>query len=412
MTGVEVAVETVGSKGDGLVRLTDGTRLAIPFGLPGEIYRMEQTTSPATFERLTSSTDRVSPICRHFGICGGCLMQHWSPDAARGWKRERVAAALIRAGVEAEVTPPLDAHGAGRRRVTLHIRQREGGISAGFMRAGSHDLIDLDRCPLLVPELDPAPDLARGIGHILRGINKPMDFQVTASIEGLDCDLRGCGPLPESLRKKLIEFAVSRNLARLTLHGERLVEARTPHVTFEDRPEMRAFLPAGSFLQPTARGEAQLARLAREALGKTKHVVELFCGLGPFGLRLSREMKVTAYDSDAGAIETFNRSLRALPGGKPTMAEARDLFRRPLFAPELKLYDAALLDPPRQGAEAQIRELAKSKIPLIVYISCDPETFARDAKTLVGAGFQLQQVTPVDQFRHSGHVELTASFRR
>lgn len=408
----KIEVETVGLRGDGLVRLTDGTRLAVPFGLPGEAYRVERTASPAAFERLSTSPDRVAPVCPNFGICGGCIVQHWAPEAVRDWKRERVAMMLARAGLRADIAPALDAHGAGRRRVTLHIRQREGRTCAGFMRAGSHDLIDLDHCPLLVPELSPAPDLARAIGHILRGIGKPMDLLVTASVEGLDCDLRGCGPLPEPLRKKLIEFAVLHDLARLTLHGERLVEARIPRVAFEDRPEMLAFLPASSFLQPTALGEMLLARLAREALGKAKHVVELFCGLGPFGLRLAREMKVTAFDSDAGAIEAFNRSLRAHPGGKPATAEARDLFRRPLFAPELQPYDAALLDPPRQGAEAQVRELTKSRMPLVVYISCDPETFARDAKTLVGAGFRLGKVTPVDQFRHSSHVELVASFQR
>jgi len=411
MTMHDVTVETVGTKGDGLARLVDGTRVAIPFGLPGEIYRLDPGDT-AHHERLSTSPDRVSPTCRHFGTCGGCIVQHWAPEAVRGWKRQRIETALARAGLQAEVATTLDAHGAGRRRVTLHIRHRDGDTRAGFMRAASHDLIDLDQCPLLVPELAPAPDLARGIGHIMRGINKPMDLQVTASAEGLDCDLRGCGPLPEPLRKKLIDFAVSRDLARLTLHGERLVEARIPRIAFEDRPEMLAFLPAGSFLQATARAEAQLADLARQALGKAKNVVELFCGLGPFGLRLARDMKVSAFDSDAGAIDAFNRSLRAHPGGKPATAEARDLFRRPLFAPELKPYDAALLDPPRQGAEAQIRELAKSKIPLVVYISCDPETFARDAKALVAAGFRLGEVTPVDQFRHSTHIELVASFRR
>lgn len=412
MNGAEITVETVGTKGDGLAHLADGTRVVVPLGLPGETHRAEQDALSATFMRLTTSPDRTTPICPHFGTCGGCIVQHWAPEAVRDWKQRRVAHALAHAGLQAEIAPTLDAHGAGRRRVTLHIRQREGGTQAGFMRAGSHDLIDLDHCPLLVPELEPAADLARGIGHILRGLAKPMDLQVTASTEGLDCDLRGCGALPEPLQKKLIAFAVSKNLARLTLHGERLVESQAPRVVFEDKPEMSAFLPAGAFLQATARGEAILARLAREALGKSRHVVELFCGLGPFGLRLSRDMKVTAFDSDAAAVEAFNRSLRAHPGGKPATAERRDLFRRPLFAPELKPYDAALLDPPRQGAEAQVKELAKSRIPLVVYVSCDPETFARDAKTLVGAGFRLGAVTPVDQFAHSGHIELVASFRR
>lgn len=412
MSIIEIAVEAVGTKGDGLARQADGTRVAIPFGLPGERYRMKSADGAAAFVQMSVSADRVSPQCRHFGVCGGCIVQHWSLEAVREWKRARIRSALNRAGLDADVQPTRDAHGAGRRRVTLHIRQRDGRVCAGFMRAASHELVDLDGCPLLVPELAPAPDLARDVGHILRGIAKPMDLQVTATAEGLDCDLRGSGALPEALRRKLIEFAVARNLARFTLHGERLVESRVPRIAFDDRPEILAFLPAGSFLQATACGETLLATLAREALGKTRHVVELFCGLGPFGLRLARDMKVTAFDSDAGAINAFNRSLRAHPGGKPAIAEARDLFRRPLFAPELKPYDAALLDPPRQGAEAQGKELAKSKMPLVVYVSCDPETFARDAKGLVGAGYGLERVTPVDQFRHSGHIELVGVFRR
>lgn len=280
------------------------------------------------------------------------------------------------------------------------------------MRARSHALIDLDACPLLVPGLAPAPDLARRIGHVLRGLAKPLDVQATATLEGLDIDIHGAGRLPEALRLKLIAFAAEAGLARLTLHGERLVEARVPRIGADEAPGLLMFLPPGAFLQATARAEAVLAGLAREALKGTKTLAELFCGLGPFGLRLAREMKVAAFDSDRGAIEAFQRSIRANPGGKPVTAEARDLFRRPLYQPELKPFDAVLLDPPRQGAEAQVREIAKSRVGRIAYVSCDPESFARDARILVDAGFRLEGVTPVDQFRHAAHVELVAKLTR
>jgi 23S rRNA (uracil1939-C5)-methyltransferase len=300
--------------------------------------------------------------------------------------------------------------------VTLHLRRSEGTdgvtIRAGFMKARSHQLVDLDACPLLVPALAGVPDLARRIGHVLRGINKPLDLQATASLDGLDLDLRGPGPLQEGLRQKLVTLAMEAGLARLTLHGERLIEPRPPRMALVDRPDITMFMPPGAFLQATAEAEAELAGLVGETLDGTKHVAELFCGLGPFGLRLARAMKVSAFDSDRPAIEAFQRSIRANPGGKPASAEARDLFRRPLFAPELKPFDAVLLDPPRQGAEAQIHEIAKSRIGRVTYVSCDPESFARDAHVLVAAGFRLVQVTPVDQFRHSPHVEMVASLIR
>jgi 23S rRNA (uracil1939-C5)-methyltransferase len=406
-------IETMGLKGDGVARY-EGERIHVPFTLPGERVRVRLGGGRAELEEVvTPSAARITPTCPHFGTCGGCALQHWAPEAVAGWKRGRILSALAFVGLDAPVGETISAHGAGRRRVTLHIRGREdGGVRAGFMRAKSHDLIDLDACPLLVPALGPAPELARKVGLILRGPGKPLDFQVTASIEGLDGDIRGAGPLSEGLRQKLVAFAVAEKLARLTLHGERLMEARVPRIPFEDQPGMAAFLPPGSFLQATGAAEAQLAALAREGLAGARHVAELFCGLGPFGLRLSRTMKVTAYDSDKAAIEAFQHSIRAHPGGKPVMAEARDLFRRPLYAPELKAFDAVLLDPPRQGAEAQIKEIAKSKLARVVYVSCDPESFARDARILVDAGFRIGKVTPVDQFRHSPHIELVAEMRR
>lgn len=416
MKETRLTVERVGTRGDGVAQ-HEGETYHLPYSLPGETVRALVGEGRAEMLAVEpTSPERITPECRHFGSCGGCALQHWAPAPVAAWKRDRVVQALKRVRIETEVAATRDAHGAGRRRVTLHIRRSVSGdglpIQAGFMRARSHQLVDLDACPLLVPALAPVPDLARRIGHVLRGIPKPLDLQATATIEGLDLDLRGAGPLPEPLRQKLVGLAMESNLARLTVHGERLIEARVPRVALADKPEMALFLPPGSFLQATAEAEAELARLAEVALAGAKTVAELFCGLGPFGLRLSRRMKITGFDSDKGAIEAFQRSLRAHPGGKPASAEARDLFRRPLFVPELKPFDAVLLDPPRQGAEAQIREIAKSKLGRVVYVSCDPESFARDAQTLVQAGFRIGTVTPVDQFRHAAHVELVGSFTR
>ncbi|KAF0230387.1 MAG: hypothetical protein FD175_1709 [Beijerinckiaceae bacterium] len=416
MTTTLLDIEAIGLKGDGIAR-HEGERLHIPYVLPGERIRADIHAERADcVEVVNASAERTQPHCPHFGTCGGCALQHWAPAGVAGWKRQRILSALGFVGLDAPVGETLDAHGAGRRRVTLHIRQidteKQTKILAGFMRAKSHDLIDLDACPLLVPALAAAPDLAREAGMTLRTIAKPLDFQVTASEEGLDCDIRGAGPISEGLRQKLVAFAVAANLPRLTLHGERLVEARAPRIVFEDNPALSAFLPPGSFLQATARSEAMLSALALEGLAGAKHVADLFCGLGPSSLRLARKMKVAAFDSDKPAIDALQKSIRANPGGKPITAEARDLYRRPLFAPELKPFDAVLLDPPRQGAEAQVREIAKSRLGRVVYVSCDPESFARDAKLLVAAGLGLTKITPVDQFRHSPHVELVAEFRR
>lgn len=407
-----IEISAIGARGDGLGDI-DGTRVIVPFTLPGERVRIAREGERAALvETLNPSAERIAPECRHFGTCGGCAVQHWRADPVAEWKRGRVAQALARAGLEAEVKPTVDAHGSGRRRVTLHVRYPKtpgGPIAAGFMQARSHALVDLDACPLLVPALAKAPDLARAIGHVLRGLAKPLDVQVTACDQGLDIDLRGVGAIAEPLRQKLIALAKSHDLARLTLHGERLIEERAPQLGYEG---LVAFLPPGSFLQATELAEKILATFAKNALGGAKNIADLFCGLGPFALRLARSMKVTAIDSDKSAIEALQRSIRANPGGRPMIAEARDLFRRPLFAPELKPFDAVLLDPPRQGAEAQMREIAKSKIAKVVSISCDAESFARDARILVDAGFKLGPVTPVDQFRHTAHVEMMAVLER
>ena len=410
MTDLVLSIKAVGRLGDGLADHGEET-LAVPGALPGERVRVaREGKALRRIEIEAASPERQAPECRHFGTCGGCAVQHWADAPVAEWKRDRVRRALAAQKIDGDILPVRPAHGAGRRRVTLHLRRSGNRPAAGFMRAKTHELIDLDACPLLVPALASAPELGRRIAALLAREDKPLDLLVTACRQGLDAELRGSGPLGEAQRKALVALATEAGLARLTLHGERIVERAPPDLALGGG--LFAFLPPGPFLQPTEAGEAALFAEALARIEGARKVADLFCGLGPFSLRLARLAKVDAFDSDKPAIAALERSIRANPGGKPARAEARDLFRRPLYAPELAAYDAVLLDPPRQGAEAQIREIAKSKLARLAYVSCDPESFARDAAILLAVGFRMGPIQPVDQFRHSPHIEVVAGFAR
>ena len=228
-------------------------------------------------------------------------------------------------------------------------------------------------------------------------------------MNGLDVDVRGSGPLPPKMIAALSRLAEQHRLTRLTRHGE-LVLMRAPPVVTMGTAQVT--LPPGSFLQATALGEDTLARLVTERCGRAKHIADLFCGVGPFALRLATRARIAAFDSDAGAVSALQKAAAATSGHKPVKTEARDLFRRPLMPQELRDFDAVVFDPPRQGGQAQAQQLAASKVGTVVAVSCNAATFARDARMLVDGGYKIETVTPVDQFRHTPHVELVARFVR
>ncbi len=401
----------LGLRGDGVT--ADG--LVVPGALPGETVRAapEEGTRPPRARLdvvLKASADRIAPFCPYFGTCGGCAIQHLAPAPYAAWKRDLVVGALARAGIEAPVAPLLDAHGSGRRRITLHVRAGEGGPSAGFMAARSHALVAIEHCPITEAALHRAPEIARRVSRPLGGGGgKPLDVQVTATAGGLDVDIRGHGPASDRVRHALVLLAGELDLARLSLHGDVLIVRRPPEI-----PAGRSRLvpPAGGFLQATAEGEATLARLVVEGVGKAKRVADLFSGAGAFSLALAEGHTVHAVEGEAAALTSLDRAFRDTAGLRTITTERRDLFRRPLLAPELDRYDAVVFDPPRAGAEAQSARIAESKVPVVVGVSCDAGSFARDAALLVRGGYRLEAVTPVDQFRHSPHVETVGVFRR
>jgi 23S rRNA (uracil1939-C5)-methyltransferase len=282
-------------------------------------------------------------------------------------------------------------------------------LKVGFAAANSHDIVPIDRCPILDPALAGALDAAWAIAEPLRPTGKPLDIQFTATDGGLDVDVRGSGPLQAPTIATLSHLAERHRLARLTRHGE-LVSVRAPPVITIGKAQVT--LPPGSFLQATAAGEEALAALVLQHCKGAKHVADLFCGVGPFALRLATKSRISAFDNDAGSVAALQKAASSTPGLKPVKAESRDLFRRPLVPQELREFDAVIFDPPRQGAQAQVQQLAASKVALIIAVSCNAATFARDARVLIDAGYKIGGVTPVDQFRFSPHVELVARFVR
>jgi 23S rRNA (uracil1939-C5)-methyltransferase len=408
-----LTIDHVGQRGDG-VSLTGGAPLFVPYTLAQEIVETEQDEGHPERRRLlqidSASPERIDPLCTYFTRCGGCAIQHWQPAPYQAWKRQIVVDTLAQAKITCPVDPIVDAHGAGRRRVTLHARRgSDGGLRTGFAASASHAIIAIDACPILDPALDGALDVARALAEVLKPVSKPLDIQVTAASNGLDIDVRGTGPLPTAIITALSRIAEAHKLARLTRHGE-LVLMRVPPVVTMGSAQVT--LPPGSFLQATTAGEETLAALVLQLCKGAKDIADLFCGIGPFALRLATKSKITAFDSDAGAITSLQQAIKDTKGLKPIKAETRDLFRRPLVPQELRDFDAVVFDPPRQGAQAQVERLAASKIPVVVAVSCNVQTFARDAKILIDGGYKLESVTPVDQFRHTPHIELVARFKR
>jgi 23S rRNA (uracil1939-C5)-methyltransferase len=407
-----LAIDHVGHRGDGVVEGAAGP-IYVPYALPGEVVEVDPWPGHPDRRSLlrveTPSAERIAPICPHFGVCGGCAVQHWDAARYREWKRGLVVEQLGRAGIAAAVDELVDAHGEGRRRVVLHARRGTHGIlQVGFAALHAHRIVAIDRCPILAPGLGRIIDAAWAIAETLQGADKALDIQATLTDAGIDVDVRGSGPLDARLNLALARLAEAHSLARITRHGELVAQRAEPTIAI-GRTVMA--LPPGAFLQATAMGEETLARLVLSHAGAATRVADLFAGVGPFALRLAERARVIAADNDDGALAALRRAAAGTRGLKPVEAERRDLFRRPFMARELGV-DAVVFDPPRQGAEAQSRELAKSSVPNVIAVSCNAATFARDARILINGGYRLTHVTPVDQFRYAAHAEIVARFER
>ena len=400
-----IHIERLGQKGEGIA----AGPLYVPYALPGEEVRVARSGDKIRLvEVLNASPDRISPVCPHYTVCGGCAVQAYAPPAYQAWKRGLVVDALKFHKIETEVRPLQNVHGAGRRRVTFHARAEQGRATVGFMQARSHDLIAIEACPLLDPALDGALSAARAVAQAVAHRGKPLDIVISATEAGLDIDLRGLGPLGFADVQKLTKLTQELDLARLSNHGAIILERRPPVLTMG---AAQVVLPPGAFLQATLAAEEALAAHVLAAVAGAKRVADLFSGVGTFALRLAQTSLVLAVESDETALSALKNGSRN-PALQTVDTVKRDLFARPLQPDELKGFDAVVFDPPRAGAQAQVRELVKSDVPLVVGVSCNVQSFAQDARTLMDGGFTLDSVTPFDQFLYSPHVELVGVFRR
>ncbi|MDF0601329.1 class I SAM-dependent RNA methyltransferase [Psychromarinibacter sp. C21-152] len=401
-----LTIERLGHRGDGIAP----GPVFVPLTLPGEEVEGEVSGDRIDSPRIvTPSPDRVRPPCRHFKSCGGCALQHASDAYVETWKADIVRTALAAHGLDAPIRGVATSPPRSRRRATFSGRRTKKGALVGFHARASDTVIEGPDCQLVLPEIAallPALTEITKAGASRRG---ELSLSVTRSQAGADVFVSGGHKLDGPLRATLAQIAQQSGFARLGWDGETVVEIHPPAQSFDG---IETVPPPGAFLQATRHGEAALLAAVQEAVGNAKRIVDLFAGCGTFALPLARTADIHAVEAGADMLAALDRAWRHAHGLKQVTTEMRDLFRRPLLAAELDRHDAIVIDPPRAGAEAQTAEIARSAVPRIAAVSCNPATFARDAAMLAGAGYSLDWVQVVDQFRWSPHVELAAQFSR
>lgn len=407
-----LTVESVGARGDGLARTERGL-VYVPFSLAGERLQARVLGDRAEIAHLLEeSPERIRPPCAVFGRCGGCQLQHWAEGPYLDWKHALVVEALAKRGIHAAVEPITAVWGEGRRRAGLHAVRSGRELRFGFVQRGGGGVEPIGACPLLAPPLEAAlPALKRLAGQIAPDRGE-LVLQCLLTPAGLDVDVKGAGRVEAHRARlpQLIQAALEADLARLSFEGEPLIAPRTPRLqiglaTVEP--------PPGAFVQPTLAGEAALAARVLDAAQGGRRFADLFCGMGAFALRLAALGEVLAVEGDGAMLAALQRAADGASGQLHAVSTLhRDLLRSPLAALELKRVDTVVIDPPRSGARLQAEQIVASRVERVISVSCDPASFARDARALLDGGFRLGRVTPFDQFRWSAHVELVADFAR
>lgn len=413
---VEVEIERLGAQGDGVAWSGSGNVATyIPFALPGERVRVRISGERGELvDVLWPSPDRIEPKCRHFTVCGGCAMQHLAPDAYAHWKRGLVVDALAQRGLAPAVSDLVSfAQGSRRRAVLSAIRTSQATV-IGFHAARDATLVDLHECPVLNERIATA---IPGLRRLLKAIpawKGEARVTVVAAGNGLDVGIEGAtaASAPDAATSALLarEAEGLAGLIRLSVDSTPVLSLAAPEIA---AGRARIEPPPGVFLQAAADAERWIAEAIVEVLPKrAKKAADLFAGVGAFTFPLAARVAVTAVDGDKQALMALDAARRRTEGLKPIATLHRDLFREPLSRRELDDFDIVVLDPPRAGARSQAEMLAKSKVPLVVAVSCNPATLARDLRILVDGGYVIERVTPIDQFLWSPHVEAVAVLRR
>jgi 23S rRNA (uracil1939-C5)-methyltransferase len=408
---VSVEIEGMGAQGEGIAHI-GGEKHFIPFTLPGERVTIGMRAGkPALVEIATPSPERIAPVCKHFGTCGGCSLQHWAEAPYNAWKQGLVTSALARAGIDAPMEPLKTYPAASRRRATFTAQRDGRTVALGYNAARTHDVTALEECPILLPRIEQAlPHLRAGLAAALPSKGEAK-VSVTAAANGLDCVIEGPA-LSAKANPHVIAALQMAGIIRASWNRDLLLLAEAPYVLSGD---VKVTLPPNPFLQAVEACERDMAAWAAAAISQIKlsgPVCDLFAGLGAFTFPAAVHAPVTAFEENKDAVAALTAATKRAPGHKATGTMRRDLYRNPLAPFELNKFAAAIIDPPREGAEAQARALASSQIATVAMLSCNPASFARDAAILAEGGFTLGKLAAFDQFRYSAHVEIAALFLR
>ncbi len=402
----DVKIERLGHQGDGIFTAA-GRDNFVPFTLPGEVVRTIRNGKRVTLEKIVSpSEQRVEPACEHFTDCGGCQMQHLADQPYVEWKYSVLQSALLKQGIDFEPDPVVTFDIANRRKATFLANRKDGELQFGFAQAGSHEIVNLKHCPVLVPELEGAIPIIREFAAMLPLGKQIIRIPVLATETGLDLGIEGLRPPAENLRQALVNKAIQCGLARISVDDEILVEPRKPLLSMGIA---KVVPPPSSFVQANSNAEQVMADLVCTHLQKSKSVIDLYSGVGTFALRLAENSTVWALEENKPALLALDHAWRGTAGKlKQLKTEARNLERRPVSFQEMKKFDGLVFDPPRAGAELQSAQIAKSKITKISAVSCNPTTLARDLSILINGGYRLKRMVPIDQFRFTPHLEVVA----
>ncbi len=406
---MELTIDRLGMEGDGIAH-GPNAEVFVPFTLPGEVVSGELVDGNLERSKLLAlSPDRVTPICKHFGQCGGCSLQHTSDDFLANWKVGTVVRGLAAQGLAANLRKPVISPPKSRRRAVFAGRRTKKTVQVGFYGRASDLIIPIDECHVVAPELLLVLPALAALTRIGATRTTPVRISVSLCDTGVDVAVSQGKELDVAARANAISIAMKHDFPRLTWNDEVIAAAR-PALRRYGRASIAA--PPGAFAQATADGEAALVAAVCEVTQHARKIADLFAGCGTFTLPLAENAEMHAVESDAAMLAAMDKGWRQAIGLKLVTHEVRDLFARPLIAAELNRFDAVVLDPPRAGALAQCEQIGLSNVLKVAYVSCNPATFARDAKLLAAKGFSIDWIQVVDQFRWSGHVELVASLSR
>lgn len=410
MSVQELLIDHIGAQGDGVALTPDGP-VFVPYALPSELISADiERSRGKLIDILKKSDARILPKCDHFGTCGGCATQHMSENLYQNWKLALAQSALEKAAIDYTITSYVPCEPGARRRVTFSAERTAEGLSFGFYQDGTHHMTPIEMCVIASSNIQNAIVELKELAQTLAPASKRLQLTVLDSDNGLDIALSDDVRLQDNAKQAAIrKIMASKSFIRLSQGDEILIEKQAPALIFGDTQVQP---PAGSFVQASQQAEQHMVKLVNRHLKSCKKVADLFSGCGTFTFPLALKSAVHAVEAQGTALHAIDKAFRNRQGLKPVTTERRDLFRRPMMRDELKHYKGVIFDPPRAGAELQSQQLARSTVPKIAAVSCNPISFARDLKILLDGSFKIKSIVAIDQFLWSPHVELVALLER